>query len=124
MTLLVQRAFLRSRILLWLLLAIVPGYNRLIAQPARWTASPLAFVDMGPAISGDVAFSERGNGCMLLLQRDGPPLRSPAGSVGLKFLGANRNPEIKGSMQQSGHSNYLFGNDPSKIGRASCRERV
>src|ERR1019366_8881168 len=40
--------------------------------------------------------------------------RNPTGPVGLEFLGANPNSQIEGSMPQPGHSNYLFGNDPSK----------
>jgi len=98
----------------WLLLAIIPNYSRLFGEPARWTESPLAFVDMRAVTRGDVAFSSRGNRCAILLKRDGISLRGRAGSIGLTFLGANPNPKIEGVMPQSGHSNYLFGNDPSK----------
>jgi hypothetical protein len=104
----------RSRIALWLLLAIITGYTRLAGQPAQWATSRLAFVDMRAATAGDVAFSARGNRCMILLKRDGISLRGRAGSVGLNFLAGNPNPEIEGAMPQPGHSNYLFGNDPSK----------
>ena len=104
----------RSRMALWLLLAAIPGYARLAAQPAGWTTLPLSFVDARAATAGDVAFSARGTKCTILLKRDGISLQGHAGSVALKFLGANPNPEIEGVMPQPGHSNYLFGNDPSK----------
>src|ERR1035441_5746537 len=85
-----QRGSVTGVVVLWLLLAMIPEYTPLFGQPAQWTVSPLAFVDLRATTSSDVAFSAGGNGCMILLKRDGISLRNHSGSVGLKFLGANR----------------------------------
>jgi uncharacterized repeat protein (TIGR01451 family) len=69
---------------------------------------------MRSAVAGDVTFAASGWGSTTRLRKDGIAVRDHGGLVAMNFLGANPNPEIEGLMPQSGHINYLLGNDTSK----------
>ncbi|MGH9839446.1 MAG: SBBP repeat-containing protein [Blastocatellia bacterium] len=87
---------------------VVEAYGRL----------PLSFEANCGQAKADTRFFSRGAGYSLLLKSSEAELSVGSGatvtSVVMKFLNVNPSPRIEGIEEQSGKSNYLIGDDPSK----------
>src|SRR6478672_13621196 len=86
------------------------------AAPALRAAMPalqsLAFEANEGQVDSSVKFLARSGGHQLQLTARSIILRSPRGSVGIEFAGANGSGSVTGIDLLPGQRNYLIGNDP------------